>query len=234
MLRHFNTFGYIVVKNFWSSSELQLMGEAFASLLTTVGLRAQFADRNHYLASLITLPKVTELIEHLFGDKWLYKGSDGNIFDKSTPWHRDYLIKTQTCKLLTYLDDNTLDVIPGSHHVGDNYCDRLGADLRGPESGGFHGDIDVPYQAITTNPGDIIVFNHCIIHRTFNNTVRRNRRLFGLHFSKEFNDEMKELTLIEMKTFNCEKCYGPYIPDNEHTHPYHQLINSNESGDFSG
>lgn len=230
--KFFNTFGYVLIRDFWSKEEVATITEEFATLLTTPGLRPCFADSNYYLASLTYHPKIVKLMEQILGPTWLYKGSDGNIFNKATPWHRDYLVQTLTCKLLTYLDENTLDVIPGSHHIRDEYCRQLGSELMWPESGGFHKGFLPPYIQLLSYPGDIIVFNHCLIHRT-SEPKGRVRRLFGLHFTQEFNEEMRELTLIEMRTFNVPKCYGSHIPNNPHTAPFFELENTTV-GKFDG
>lgn len=235
---HFDTFGYVVLREFFGPSEVEAITRVFDVMMPNPGLQAQFADHSVDLMAWAMSGRVDKLVTELLGKGWLYKGSDGNVFERGTPWHRDYLINTRTCKILTYLDPSTLDVIPGSHFVDGPFAHLLNQALTWPEPptlGGFAekdkvGNDEVPCVSLSVVPGDVIVFNHNIIHRA---NVGGRRRLLGLHYAAEFNDEIRDLTLIEMRTFALERCYGPHVPLMHRTAPFHALRDETK-GKFSG
>ncbi|MDO8473182.1 MAG: phytanoyl-CoA dioxygenase family protein [Dehalococcoidia bacterium] len=226
-----DTFGYTFLPRFFSIEEITWMTEEFNGLLSKPGLRPCFADSSPRLAELIEHPKVVTLVASLFGPDWLYKGSDGNIFAASTPWHRDYFIRTPTVKLMVYLDPSSLDLIPGSHHVEGPFSQLLNRSLLWPETAGFDARLgEPPFTRLHALPGDVIAFSHNLIHRT--EEPGRRRRAFGLHFAAEFNEEIKELTLIEMRTFGVTRCYGPHVKRGLMTAPFFDL--RAEAGGFDG
>lgn len=238
MNHHFATFGFVKIPGFFTPGETLAISHEFDATHSRPGIKACCADSNPRLISLIGDSHVYELIGDLLGPSWLYKGSDGNVFLKATPWHRDYFIRTPTCKMLIYLDPSTLELIPGSHFVDGPFAKHLNAALTWPEppvQGGFNEKMllyndDVPHVKVATVPGDVIVFNHNVIHRT---SIDGRRRLLGLHFAAEFTEEVKELTLIEMRTFNVPTCYGPCVQRTERTAPFFDLRND-AAGSFSG
>jgi hypothetical protein len=222
-----------------------------------------FVEYSESLTSLLEQKKITDLVVNLLGENPIYTGSDGNIFSSSTPWHRDYLIKNRSCKILAYLDkvdekSGALRVIPGSHFVDDKYSAYLGDCLTWPEppyEGGFdekgffgkgHNSTKfgenqlIPNFVVETNPGDIIVFNHNIIHCTnqaLKNSIVRSaehgfkkqctRRMFGMHFfsspsnisnqklQDQLRGDMEELFLIEMESFKLPKRFGPFVQESK-------------------
>ena len=176
------------------------------------------------------------------------KGSDGNVFHAYTPWHRDYLIRTKSIKVLIYLEENNetngaLRVIPGTHFIDDSYSSYLGAALTWPHPpvmGGFdekgffgkghnpcsYGENQLlPQTAVRTRPGDVIIFNHNLIHCTNAGVGMRRRRLLGLHFcanpngksldgyDQQARDEIRTLSLVEMDSFKLPKMFGPHVYD---------------------
>lgn len=234
----YRTFGYLLMPSFFTGAEMAWISQEFDGILRDPGIKACCADHSARLAMLTDHPRVVQLVTSLFGKDWLYKGSDGNVFVNSSPWHRDYFIKTQTCKMLMYLDGSTLDVLPGSHFVEGPFSSRLNAALTWPEPpvrGGFDekgllSNDGVPFVRIEAKPGDVIVFSHNLIHRTVE--PKRRRRLLGLHFAEAFTEELRELTLIEMRTFAVASCYGPHVKRTPRTAPFFDL--SSVAGEFSG
>jgi hypothetical protein len=264
----FNIFGFVKISGFFSeeiaeiSQEFDnLMKDKFGSKKNSDRnyLYPQFIDQNQYLTNLLEKEKIQTVTKNLLGENPIYTGSDGNIFSDSTPWHRDYLIKNRSCKILVYLekidkDSGALRVIPGSHFIGDRYSEYLGDGLAWPEppyEGGFdeksffgkghnprkYGENTmIPNHVAETNPGDVIIFNHTLIHCTnyaltrslipnkeFGFFKKSTRRMFGLHFfsntnnikdetlRKELKNKMEELFLVEMEGFKLENRFGPYV-----------------------
>jgi hypothetical protein len=268
----FNIFGFVKISGFFSE-EIDVISKEFDALMKSKFgdlkssnrnyLYPQFIDQNEYLTSLLTKEKIKTLVENLLGKDAIYSGSDGNIFAGSTPWHRDYLMKNRSCKMLVYLEkidknSGALRVIPGSHFLGDKYSEYLGDGLSWPEppyEGGFdekaffgkghnptkYGEnIMIPNYVAETKPGDVIIFNHNLIHCT-NFALKKSliptkglgfkkknvRRMFGMHFfsspsnvedkslQKELRESMEKLFWIEMDAFKLENRFGPYVKDSK-------------------
>ena len=257
LVNYFNAFGFIKVPGLLKS-EVRSISKAF-----DVGMKAKYgtlsSDR-HYLYpqmldecetlhQLLEHPKLTKIISDLLGEDFLYKGSDGNIFTKSTPWHRDYLIRGRSCKVLIYLqeskaDSGALRVIPGTQFVDDSFSSFVGEALTWPEppiDGGFdekgifgqgHNPIQfgfnrtIPQTAIATEPGDVIIFNHNLIHCTNATRSPHRRRLLGLHFAKNpetiedlqlrqvVRNELIELAQVEMSSFQLPRMFGSPLLEN--------------------
>ena len=226
-------------------------------------LYPQILEYNEELTRLLDLDKTKLLVETLLGKDSLYLGSDGNCFKSPTPWHRDYLIKSKTCKMLIYLEEAAIDqtalsVIPGSQFTEDAYSSFLTNALTWPEPpalGGFDekgflgkghsplnsgGNNVIPQHIIPTSPGDIIVFNHNLIHCTNASTWNRSRRLMGLHFGrKDKVEELKEISLTEMNSFKLENKYGPYVMNSKSKNIQSMIkplkdLKIKVEGDFSG
>lgn len=247
----FDVFGFIKLPGFFRD-EFKWIENEFDTLMRD-NFKGHPKDRNKFLpqaldnsetlCSILELEKVHQLFGKLLGENFLYKGSDANEFLGSSPWHRDYLIRTRACKMLIYLDETqehtgALRVIPGTHFVDDAFSQMLGAALTWPEAphlGGFDeksmlppfnnptvfGENKfLPQTVISTKPGDAIVFNHNIIHCTNAAQKPRKRRLLGLHFisapdkSVDFLDsEVAKLTLVEMRSAKVKRAYGDKLFD---------------------
>ncbi len=265
----FNIFGFVKISGFFSD-EIKSISKDFDTLMSDKFGSKKSKNRNYFypqfiehsenLTNLLEREKIVTLTKNLLGEDPIYTGSDGNIFAGSTPWHRDYLIKNRSCKILFYLDkidgnSGALRVIPGSHFTDDKYSSYLGDGLTWPEppyEGGFdekglfgkgHNPTKyrennlIPNYVVETEPGDVIVFNHNIIHCT-NYTLKTSflpsklgfkkknvRKMFGVHFfsspnnikdkklQKDLRTEIEELFLIEMESFKLEKRFGPYVQD---------------------
>jgi hypothetical protein len=254
LVRFFDTFGFVKL-NGYLLEEIQAIGLEFDRLMTKrYGeiesnrhyLYPQFADNSTMLMELVDSSKIKQLAAALCGDNYAYKGSDGNIFVSGSPWHRDYLSRVKSIKMLIYLEHNDVDsgcinLLPGSQFVNDVYSAYLTNSLTWPEPpvlGGFDekeclpvGNNPVipglnrliPYVPIETSPGDVIVFNHNLVHCANIPIPIKPRRLFGLHFcadlrkempchdSERYMEELLELSRLEMKQFDLKRFYGPAV-----------------------
>jgi ectoine hydroxylase-related dioxygenase (phytanoyl-CoA dioxygenase family) len=252
MINFYNAFGFLKIQGFFQN-EYQMISERFDHLMIDRFkevnqprnyLYPQFIDNDEKLSDLLILPKLNSLISALMGDDFVYKGSDGNIFNNPTPWHRDYLIRTRSAKVLIYLEHNdersgAIRMIPGTHFVDDSYSSFVGDALTWPEppvQGGFDekkkfgvghnptvfgGNLQLPQTVVSNAPGDLIIFNHNLVHCTNMPKKPKRRRLLGLHFcvnSKKMNsfdevtqNEIRTLSLVEMEGFKLEKMFGPYV-----------------------
>jgi hypothetical protein len=280
---YFHAFGFIKIPAFFSAQELQAIGSRFDHVMSERHgeldpnrnyLLPQFIDQDDELASILTFPRLNRVIESLMGEDFLYKGSDGNVFRRATGWHRDYLIRNKSCKVLIYFQkadakSGALRVIPGTHFVDDHYSSLVGKALRWPEPPKARGfdeykifgeghdptvpgnNSTLPQCVVSTNPGDIIVFNHNLIHCTNASDAQATRRLLGLHFCRnplthpiknmrnELMDDLRKLSLIEMDSFKLERMFGPKVFDHpsealpKRISPLKGLKLTNETG-FNG
>lgn len=281
-INFFHAFGFLKIPKFFLP-ELDLIKTEFDRMMLAKFknfdeprsyLYPQIADNSEVLVSLLELEKLQALMSGLLGDDFLYKGSDGNLFQTSSTWHRDYLIRTKSCKMLIYLEPSdhrsgAFRAIPGTHFVDDAYSNFLGDALTWPEPpvlGGFdekgmfgHGHSPIafgqnqylPQVVVNNEPGDVIIFNHNLIHCTNAMDKPKRRKLLGLHFCvnpkakdyleqpEEVRDEMRNLTIAEMETFQLPAAYGPCImnstsPKIEKMTRFFKDLRFRSEGEFNG
>lgn len=159
-----------------------------------------FIDKSKKLAGLLYDDRIDTIASALLGDDFNYMNSDGKIFVADTLWHRDALIQDQYTfiKIVFYLEpvdhnSGALRVIPGSHKLQDQYSKALG-------SGTFMNDVrssaglqwgmeghEVPAYSITSEPGDMLIFSHTLLHSSWGGGKRRS--MFGISLCERFRDE---------------------------------------------
>jgi hypothetical protein len=178
-----------------------------------------FIDQRERLCTLIDHPHIEALIAGLLGDDFNYLGGDGNFYTGDTGWHSDGAHRVgQYLKIALYLDPVARDtgclrVIPGSHRLegagarsaGPVPGRGAGPGQHAPESGwaarqaGKSRELwgieprDVPCVALETQPGDVVAFNHNLMHASFGGSQRR--RMFTLNNCRrcETPEEIQEL-----------------------------------------
>jgi len=152
----------------------------------------QFLDQSEYLSTLLDDPRIHDIAASLLGDDFNYTGSDGNFYVGDTPWHSDGhggRGGLRHIKIAFYLDPLTRDtgalrVIPGSHRVGDPWADQLEREIsKSRDLWGLPGH-QVPAQALETQPGDVVVFNHDTKHSTWGGSTRR--RMFTMNCCQRY------------------------------------------------
>ncbi len=151
-----------------------------------------FIDQDARLSSLLDDPGLHGLASSLLGEDFNYIGSDGNFYAGDTAWHPDgNRICPRYIKIAIYLDqldgsNGALRVVPGSHRVGEAYAsearDRVLASM---DSLGVPGS-QVPATILDTVPGDVLVFDHNLLHASFNGSGRR--RMFTLNLCQHHTD----------------------------------------------
>jgi hypothetical protein len=141
---------------------------------------------------------VMGLISGLIGEDFNYLGGDGNYYTGDTRWHSDgYHDVGKYLKVAFYLDpvernSGCLRVIPGSHQLDvarnwDARRARESLELWGIEQS------EVPSIALESRPGDVVAFNHNLMHAAFGGSHRR--RMFTLNCCAhcETADEIQEM-----------------------------------------
>ena len=217
-LNFMDLFGYLVLPGLLSDC-IDRITEEFEAVFATHGgghngkphdgtarsCILPFVDQRDYLAALIDDPRIDGIFTSLLGADYNYLGSDGNFYVGDTNWHSDTDWSGKMrgkpprifYKLALYLDPVTADsgalrVIPGSQHYGDRFAEALQANLRGaPETLGLSGD-QVPAIALTSNPGDVVVFNQNTKHSAWGGGNRR--RMFTINCTAHYRDD--ELPLV--------------------------------------
>jgi len=174
-----------------------------------------FIERDAYLTTLLDDNRISGNIRDVFGEKFIWIGSDGSRYVGDSGWHPDgssfdYL----RVKILIYLDNLTqktgcLRVIPGSHL--EDFHSKLipllqreniqitpygvRAPLRNKNKSLIFGVSakDIPAWAIETSPGDIIFIDQNIWHSSYGGGI--GRALVSMTFG-EFPTNEKKLDFV--------------------------------------
>ena len=196
----FETFGYVMLPQCYSPSEIKLLDEVFQAIMAenlnsterveiwtcVIDFALQYRQLTR---TLIEDDRLFTAIEKLLGPDFVWYGTSCNLFGGDSPWHPDqHEYDIGSIKALLYLEplrlnNGCLRVIPGSHrpHLHEalepeqppsNNPKRPMFGLSGPE---------VPACALETDPGDLIIFNKCLWHAAFGAT--ENRRMVSFSFA---------------------------------------------------
>ena len=175
-----------------------------------------FIDQSEGLSSLVDDSRLVGIASDILGEDWNYMGSDGNFYVGDTGWHSDgWHPKGKYIKIALYLDKVTHDtgalrVVPGSHQI-DQYGQRLFAGVTNSANAlGIEGR-DVPSYALESTPGDVVVFNHNLLHSAWGGSSQR--RMFTLNLCDHADDDEKieelENFINGAARFWIEEYYGP-------------------------
>ena len=195
----FETFGYLVLPGHLRD-EIGWIIEEFEAVFQGRGVVhdgskrstvVPFIDQRERLCTLLDHPKVHGLIASFLGNDFNYVGGDGNYYTGDTQWHSDgWHDVGKFLKVALYLDPVTsttgcLRVIPGTHKVDiQNWAARNAR--KATELWGI-GQHEVPAIALESQPGDVVAFNHNLMHASFGGNTRR--RMFTLNCSQRAQDE---------------------------------------------
>lgn len=205
----FDAFGFLQLPGL-VAGEIDWITAEFESVFTGRGIAhdgtkrsciVPFIDQRARLCTLLDHPGIRSVAENLLGHDFNYLGGDGNYYTGDTGWHSDgghtvlrYL------KIAFYLDPVTRDtgalrVIPGSHVLdhepqpatrgASNSRERWGIEMK-----------DVPCVALESKPGDVVVFNHNIMHSSFGGSGCR--RMFTINLCGHCHDAAQ---LEDMKSY---------------------------------
>ena len=192
----FKTFGYLVVRELLTPTEVETVTQAFdwsiqnwgggdkhnGSIRTMLGGPIEHTPE---LCALMDHPGVLGLIGGVTGENFNYCSGDGNYYTGDTGWHPDgNWGQLWATKAAFYLDEvkrdsGCLRVIPGSQHpnhfIRQQKIDiNASAELFGVPPSEFPGII-----ALESKPGDVVIFNHDLYHASFGGSKRR--RMFTMN-----------------------------------------------------
>jgi hypothetical protein len=189
----FDTFGYLVLPGLLAD-EIGWVIEEFEAVWRDRGVVhdgtkrsciVPFIDQRERLCRLLDHPGITALVGGLLGEAFNYLGGDGNFYSGDTGWHSDGFHHVgKYLKVALYLDPVARDtgclrVIPGSHRLEAELGWEARQARKSVELWGVDGR-DVPCVALESRPGDVVAFNHNLMHASFGGSARR--RMFTLNF----------------------------------------------------
>jgi ectoine hydroxylase-related dioxygenase (phytanoyl-CoA dioxygenase family) len=229
--RFFEAFGYLKLTHAlrddmdWITSEFEqvFVDRGIVHDGTKRATIIPFIDQREKLCTLLDHPAIVNAGTALLGDDFNYLNSDGNYYAGDTGWHVDCPMQKlhpvgKFIKLALYLEPlraatGALRVIPRSHELGISWEGRhprdseklYGIPLR-----------EIPGQVLETDPGDLLIFNHNILHASFGGASAR--RMFTMNlcahantpeeiaeFNKFFQSHSGDLTVVNRGPFFSEQ-----------------------------
>lgn len=187
---HFETLGFLCLRDFFPADELQRYTDAFDETLMrarglkaletneerrTIGTLRFFESNPEVYHPLLDGDKLNELIGDLLGEEYVFTVSEGALRTHNTNWHHDDVAPEGHLhlKVIFYLEPvrsttGCLCVLPGSHFLP--YRERMekyGKDILplGKNVPGIY--------PIETDPGDLLVFNVKLYHAAFGEGATR-------------------------------------------------------------
>lgn len=214
-IRFFETYGYLKLTQAfrddldWIISEFEqvFVDHNLVHDGTKRSMIVPFIDQREKLCTLLDHPVIVNTANALIGDDFNYLGGDGNYYSGDTAWHTDgFHTVGKYIKMAFYLDPvraNTgaLRVIPGSHPIDTRWDGRYPGQAE--ELYGIH-PREIPAQALETDPGDLLIFNHNVMHASFGGTGFR--RMFTLNMCR-YCTTLSEIAELE-KYINSHARFG--------------------------
>ena len=205
----FETFGYLALPGLlkneigWITEEFEAVfsGRSVVHDGSKRSSIVPFIDQRARLSTLLDQPELVGLIAGFLGEEFNYIGGDGNFYTGDTHWHSDGSHEVgRYLKVALYLDAvdrnrGCLRVIPGTHRLD---LFRGWEARRARESLERWGieQSEVPAVALETRPGDVVAFNHNLMHASFGGSQRR--RMFTLNCCAHCETELE---INEMKQY---------------------------------
>jgi hypothetical protein len=199
-LNHFETFGFLKLAGVMAP-QLGEIVEAFDSVMRTRGGQhdgskrtavVPFIDQDERLCALLDDPGILDVAGTILSADFDYIGSDGNYYSGETGWHSDgFHLVGRYIKLAMYLDpvdanSGALRVIPGSHRSDSPWATENTRVLDSVNQLGVPGS-EVPAVVLNSQPGDLLAFNHNILHSSWGGG--RQRRMFTLNLCSRAKTE---------------------------------------------
>jgi hypothetical protein len=193
-LYFFETFGFLTFPGLLRDEIAEITDE-FEAVFADRGITHDpakrtcffpFIDQRERLAALLDHRSTITIAAGLLGDDFNYVGSDGNYYTGDTGWHSDGCHTAgKYIKIALYLDPaghatGALRVIPGSHRLeATSWAARRAGHAR--DLWGIDG-CDVPAMSLDSHPGDVVVFDHNLMHAAYGGSTKR--RMFTLNLCR--------------------------------------------------
>jgi hypothetical protein len=242
-INYFKMFGFLKIKNVFSRFELSMLKSNFDTayekyfnqsisriILNSVVkgrtyMVPSFADNDNKILELFSDRGFFDVATSLLGPNVQYWGSDGSLFSYNSLWHRDTATLGRRCKINIYLNSGSENsgafrVIPGSHHLGDEYTNMLGAACAWPSAankGGLNekGYLpntkspshsiwkrlildrdcpDIPHHIVDFKQGDALIFDDRTLHCVYAPFLPKPRRLITMLFTEMANTDRRHVS----------------------------------------
>ena len=233
-LAFFRTFGFVVLRNVFSSGEMDSIREEFDEVLeddrageSFAGQETQtilwFIERRERLSGLADDDRIYLPIEQILGPGFIWVLSDGNLYVGDTQWHGGdgQPNALQHVKVAVYPDPVTretgcLRVIPGSHRPEfQTHLSVLKGQYQDPAQMPFGlTGADIPAFPLESNPGDVVFFSENLWHGSFGG--RTGRRMFTLIYY----ENPRTAVQIDYLRDSHSRTIGMF-------HPHETFLNSN-------
>ncbi len=239
-VRHFDTFGFLMLRNMLTADEVAIVNREFEAGLTLKDKSQRIAGVRHQLnwsnleahspliQSLLEDERFYDIVKQLIGDDAVGSESNSNLFsgDRS-PWHPDTPPEYAGLKFLFYLnaldsDTGALRAIPGSHKRA--FSDEIMA-LKIQDETAMTVD-EVPCHVCDSQPGDAILFDYRVWHASWGGGA--DRRMVSLQYMKiPKTEEEKRGTRAEIdrilshrnEALTLDRAYPQYWLDNKPNNP---------------
>ena len=198
----YNTFGYVVLKQLFSSEELETIRREFDNMLAEQYSHTPYdGSARHwtpmmdedtpFLADLMEDGRFFAVAKQLYGDDVLGVVVDGNRYTGNTHWHRDtatvhqYGVKFAFYLQTVDVDTGALRVIPGTHRLPNDDEFAHGVRSMLVES--------VPATALASEPGDVVAFDIRLWHASFGGSDDRQMCTVVYYANPKNPDELEAL-----------------------------------------
>lgn len=186
---HFQTFGFLVLRQAFDKNEMAVIDREFETMLLQdrdgrpfPGEQRQslysIVEKSALLTGFAADDRLYGVMEQLYGPGFSWLCSEGNLYVGDTPWHPDGTrLYAPPMKVSLYLDPLTketgcLRVIPGSH------LRPFHEDLKNMGQIGFPGP-EFPCYPFESQPGDLLFANMNLWHAAFGGRVGRRHLAFN-------------------------------------------------------
>ena len=239
-LTHYNTFGFVVLRQVFGADELATIEAEYENGLNAAYPHMPFdGSKRHwtntfgpetpYMASLLEDARFYMTAQQLYGEDVLGIGADANRYVGHTSWHPDHNADPKKdcygIKFAYYLDpvgaqSGALRVVPGSHkhplhqEVRETIT-RAGLEIR-----------DVPGYVCESMPGDVVAFNLRLWHASWGGSAGRRMCTFVYYHNPS---EAAEEAATRNRAANSVKATAQYDRPDDPLYPPHWLQNRDGS-----
>ena len=230
-LRHYETFGFVVLNELFTADEVATLSDEFDSGLARAYAHRPFdGTERHWLmmlgpdtplfATLLEDPRFAEVAEQLYGEDVIGIGCDANQYVGNTHWHPDHRIDpAEDCfgvKFAFYLEpvdaeSGALRLIPGSHK------NPLHDDVRWSRDE-MEADVpDLPAFVCDSEPGDVVAFDMRTWHASWGGSNGR-RMCTCVYYNNPRTPEEESATRKRAES-NKKTLERFHRPDDPYYHP---------------
>ena len=227
----FETFGFLLLKDFIPSEEMQPYIDAFDETMTKAngGVPWQHAPKTHFVKPfyrynpavyhrLLDDEKLSEVVEDLLGEDFVFLAAAGHHRWGGTVWHHDSLApEGQThLKVVFYLqpvraDTGCLRVLPGSHFPPMRERMDLWYERHGNSIPSESKELDTmawpAAVALESDPGDAVIFNVKVYHAAVGDRADR-RAIYINYIQKPRTPEQEEYITSD---YDAQPVYSPEL-----------------------